>query len=39
MDSIKEFLKIEVYHPAVASGDIWLGLGYRLMRRASRPEP
>ena len=39
MDSIKEFLKIEVYHPAVACGDVLLRLGYRLMRRAFRPEP
>src|SRR5205814_9477979 len=39
IDSIEEFLKIEVYHPAMACGDVLLRLGYRLMRRAFRPEP
>src|ERR1022692_2908264 len=38
IDPIKEFLKIEIYHPAMACGDVLLRLGYRLMRRALRPE-
>ncbi len=39
IDPIKEFLKIEVNHPAMARSDILLRFGYRLMRRAFRPEP
>src|ERR1017187_10295415 len=39
IDPIKEFLKIEIYPPAMACGDVLLRLGYRLMRRAFRPEP
>src|SRR6266849_1408356 len=31
--------KNEVYHPAMASSDVLLRFGYRLMRRAFRPEP
>src|SRR6202022_4641340 len=39
IDPVKEFFKIQVYHPAMACGDVLLCLGYRLMRRAFRPEP
>ncbi len=39
IDPIKEFLKIEVHHPAMARSDVLLRLGYRLMRRAFRPKP
>jgi len=39
IDPIKEFLKIQVYHPAMTCGDVLLRFGYRLMRRAFRPEP
>src|SRR6266446_9621042 len=38
-NTIQEFLKIEVYHPAMALSNVLLCLGYRLMRRAFRPEP
>jgi hypothetical protein len=34
MGSIKEFLKIEIHHPAMACGDVLLCLGYRLMLSA-----
>jgi hypothetical protein len=39
IDPIKELFKIEVYYPAMACGDVLLRFGYRLMRRAFRPEP
>src|SRR6267154_4760483 len=38
-NTIQEFLKIEVYHPAMALSNVLLCLGYRLMHRAFRPEP
>src|ERR1700722_11805537 len=39
IDSIEEFLQIEINAPAVAIGDILLRLGHRLMSRPSRTEP
>ncbi len=39
IDSIEEFLQIEVNAPAVAFGDILLRLCHRLMSRPPRPEP
>ena len=39
IDSIEEFLQIEINHPAVALGDIVLRLSHRLMRRPPRSEP
>src|SRR5262249_4045991 len=38
IDSIKEFLKIEIHHPAVAGSDVLLRLRHCLMSRATRPE-
>ena len=39
IDPIKEFLKIKIHHPAMTLCDVLLRFGYRLMRRAFRPEP
>ena len=39
VDSIEEFLQIEIDHPVVAVGDILLRLGHGLMRRPSRSKP
>jgi hypothetical protein len=38
-DPIKELLQIEIYHPALACGDVLLRLGHRLMCRAFRTKP
>ena len=39
VDSIEEFLQIEIHHPVVAVGDVLLRLGHGLMRRPSRSKP
>src|SRR4051794_2939768 len=39
VDSVKEFLQIDIDHELVAFGDIELCLGYGLMSRATGPEP
>src|SRR5579863_650106 len=35
----KNFFQIQINHPVAAFSDVLLRLGYRLMRRASGPEP
>ena len=39
VDPVEELFQIQIHHPAAAFGYILLSLGYRLMRRASGPEP
>ena len=39
VDPVEELFQIEINHPAAACGDVLLRLGYRLMCRASGPEP
>jgi len=38
IDSIEEFLQIQINHPAVARRDVLLCLRNRLMSRPARPE-
>jgi site-specific DNA recombinase len=39
VDPVEKLFQIEINHPAAAFGYILLSLGYRLMSRASGPEP
>jgi hypothetical protein len=39
IDSIEEFLQVEINAPVEAFGDVLLRLCHRLMSRPSRPEP
>ncbi|HTY83810.1 MAG TPA: recombinase family protein [Silvibacterium sp.] len=39
VDPVEKLFQIQINHPAAACGDVLLRLGYRLMCRASGPEP